>query len=101
MEKKLKGYKCLLCGDVIYRRTRWDDGPQCRCGNIYFIDHNSFDCIVKDKYKEIEVELGEGVDNNILERDEAELSGEYGRIESNINEEELEKIKTKVLLLEK
>ena len=101
MEKKLKGYKCLLCGDVIYRRTRWDNEPHCRCGNIYFSDFDSFECIVKDKCKKIEVELGEGVDKNILERDEAELAGEYGRIESNIEESELDKIKTKILLLEK
>ena len=98
MEIKLKGYKCLLCEDVIYKRTRWDNKPTCRCGNIFF-GESEFKCIVCDKHIEVKVVLGEGVDENILERDEAESVGEYGRIESEIDEGKLNNFKTQILLL--
>lgn len=99
MKTQKYGYKCLLCGDVIYRRTRWDDQPHCRCGNLYFSDYDKLKSIVSDKYKEVTVELGEGVDETVLEKDETELAGEYGVIESEISNDELEKVQTKILLL--
>lgn len=102
METQIYGYKCLLCGDIIYRRSRWDGRARsCRCGNIYFYGYYKFNCVIEGKYEDVRVELGEGVDQNVLERDEAGPNGVYGIIESEISDDDLNKIKTKILLLEK
>lgn len=95
----LIGYKCLLCGDIVYQRTSWDKDPQCRCGNVHIDSNAMFQCTIPKKYEKVYVSFGDGIDKNILERDESYGYEEYGVIYSNLDEDDLDKYRAEVMLV--
>lgn len=95
----LIGSKCLLCGDIVYQRTSWDKEPTCRCGNVFLDSGARFRCVIPGKIKEVHVSLGENLDKNILEMDEAYGYRDYGVIHSDVDEEKINRYRAEVLLI--
>jgi len=92
----IKGCKCKLCGDIVYKRSVFDSPSPCRCGNVYTSNGN---IVSLYGYDEIELSLGDGVDENVLAQDFLKEYDHYGLIESDIDEDGLNVAKAEVLLL--
>lgn len=94
--KNMKGYRCNLCGDIVYKRNVFDTPTSCRCGNVY--GDGSY---IKSFYgcTEVDLSLGNGVDENVLAQDYLKDYNNYGLIESDISDDDLNVAKAEVLLL--
>lgn len=99
MDSCITGYQCLLCGDIIYQRNYSDTYPCCRCSNIYFDFNGDIKNIKENTVKKISVELGDGIDKNVLHIDYKNNNNLYGVIESEIDEYKLNALKAEILLL--
>lgn len=95
MINNIKGYKCNLCGDIVYKRNTFDS-VSCRCGNI-FSSNNEVSSYYG--FQEVELSLGDGVDENVLAQDYLKDYDDYGLIESDIDGDKLNVAKAEVLLL--